>query len=302
MYVSIRGAFAALALVASASGANAAPCDGRISGASEIAPGQPLSLDAVLNEVRRVSPAVRAAGLEARALGAEADQAGRRLNPNLSIELENFSGGGALSGFDQTETTFALEQTFRLGGKRVLGERAARARQALASAQCSVILLQTELEAALLFTELTAAVKLRALAEESADLADELAATVEGRVDAGAAAPPELARARTDAATSRSEVARTEAEVDRIRYALAALWGSAEPEFAPPAATVSRGNDIPGENRVAHPVVDAAEAAVRARDAETALARRTAIPDVTVSAGYRRFEETGEEAAEEAEA
>ena len=48
--------------------------------------------------------------------------------------MGNFSGSGPLSGFDQTETTLAFEQTFQLGGKRGKRERAARARAALADA------------------------------------------------------------------------------------------------------------------------------------------------------------------------
>ena len=135
-----RGAFVALVLVAAVTSVEAAPCDGRANDASILERGAPLTLEAALNEIRRASPAVRAAGLEARALAAEADQAARPHNPSLSVELDNFAGTGNLSGFDQTETTVAIEQTFQLGGKRSLGERAARARQALATAECVLIL------------------------------------------------------------------------------------------------------------------------------------------------------------------
>jgi cobalt-zinc-cadmium efflux system outer membrane protein len=291
-----KGTLAALALTAIAAGAEATPCDGYTDGASTISPGEPLTLSTALAEIRRVSPSVRAAALEARALDAEADQAGRRLNPSLSLELENFSGSGPLSGFDQTETTFALEQTFRLGGKRSLSERAARARQAAASAECAVILRETELEAAILFAELVAAAQLRDLAEDSADLADELTNTVELRVDAGAAAPPELARAIADAAALRASVASAQANIDRRRYALALLWGSAEPTFAIPAQISVDPADLAGTSVIAHPALDRADASVSARSAEQKLARSAAIPDVTVSAGFRRFEETGDEA------
>ena len=296
MSLYLRGGFAALALSAIAAGADAAPCNSGPAASSQIIPGEPLSLPVALAELRRVSPAIRAAGLEARALSAEADQAGRWLNPSLSLELENFSGSGPLSGFDQTESTFAIEQTFRLGGKRTLSERAARARQALASAECAVILREAELEAALLFAELVAATQLRALSEDSADLADDLAATVERRVDAGSAAPPELARARADAAALRASVATAEANVDRLRYSLALLWGSADPIFASPKRAASQAVPAADTASLSHPALDSADAAVRARDAERDLARSVAIPDVTLSAGFRRFEETGDEA------
>lgn len=287
---------AALGLASLAAGAEASPCDGRAGGVTAIAPGAPLTLPAALEEVRRASPAVRAAGLEALAAGADADQAGRRLNPSLSIELENFSGGGALSGLDQSETTFALEQTFRLGGKRRLGEQAARAREALAGAECAVILRQVEVETALLYAELIAASDLQRLAVESASLGEELASVVERRVDAGAAAPPELARARADAATSAADVAGTEANVERLRYALSVMWGDAEPLFSTLRPVSFDAEETPDAETNPHPELEAADAAARASAAETDLARTAAIPDITVSAGYRRFEETGDSA------
>lgn len=292
MLILLRGALATLALAASFAEAEASPCEAQGNGAPMISPDEPLTLRAALGEIRRASPAIRSAGLEARALEAEADQAARRLNPSLSLEVENFSGSGPLSGFDQAETTLAVEQTFRLGGKRRLDERAARARQALASAQCAVILRETELEAALLFVELVAAVQLRDLAQDSADLADELTATVQRRLNAGEAAPPEFARVRADAAALRAEVESTEANVDRLRFALAVLWGSAEPTFALPSGIFVE--TAPSSAPASHPAQDSADAAIRMYAAEQDLARRGVIPDVTVSAGYRRFEDTGD--------
>lgn len=296
MSLCFRRALSALAFSAFAAGADATPCYTGQEEPSILTSGEPLTLIAAFTEIRRASPAARAAGLEARALSAEADQAGRRLNPSLTLELENFSGSGMLSGLDQTESTFAIEQTFRLGGKRMLGERAARARQALASAECEVILRETELEAAVLFAELVAASKLRDLALESADLAENLADTVRRRVDAGAAAPPELARARADAAALRASVATTESNLDQLRYALALLWGSADPTFSLPQSGITSRISATETSQLSHPALDAADAALRTRQAERDLARSAAMPDITVSAGLRRFEETGDQA------
>ena len=296
----IRGALAApaLALTAllAAGSANASPCTpGYLLQPSELSPDTPATLDAVINEIRRASPDVRAAGLEARALGADADQAGRRLNPSLSVELENFAGGGALSGFDRTETTVAIAQTFRLGNKRVLSERAARATAALGTAECSVILRETEREASLVYADLLAAIETATLANEAADLADALADTVAKRVDAGAAAPPELSRARADAAGLRAEAALAAGDVEARAYALASLWGAAEPRFSLPATFDITTTGLTSE-AARHPRLLAAEAAVRARKAELARARAEAIADVTLSGGYRRFEDTGDSA------
>lgn len=292
----LRGALSALAFSAIAANASASPCETGLERPSALVPGEPLTLIAAIAEIRSASPAARAAGLEARALSAEADQAGRRLNPSLALELENFSGSGPLSGFDQTESTFAIEQTFRLGEKRQRSERAARARQALASAECEVILRETELEAAVLFAELIAASELWKLAIESADLADELTRTVERRVDAGAAAPPELARARADAAALRASVASAEANVEQLRFALSLLWGSANPTFATPERDQTVEGSLSEATALSHPALDAADAALRARQAERDVAASAAMPDITLSAGLRRFEDSGDQA------
>jgi outer membrane protein, heavy metal efflux system len=292
----LRSAATALALCAWTGGALASWCERPTDVSSQISPGEPLTLSAVLSEIRHASPAIRAAGLEARALGAEADQAGRWNNPTLAFEVENFAGSNRISGLDRTESTVAIEQTFRLGGKRVLEQRAARARQALGSAQCEVILRESQLEAASLFAELLAAIQLRGLAQENADLADELVRIVARRVEAGAGAPPELFRAQADATALHASVEAAQAGVDQRAYQLALLWGSARPTFSEPIGLSLDDTASEAEHAITHPALSAADAAVQVRQAETDFARSAIIPDVSVSAGVRRFEETDDEA------
>lgn len=288
--VLIAGTFAGVAI--------AAPCNGPTGSAPAIVQDAPLTLTTVLAQIRHASPDVRRAALETRASAADADQAGRRLNPSIGLEIENFTGSGPLSGFDQSETTLAIEQTFQLGGKRAKRERAARARAALADAECRVILRETELEAALLYHDLIAATELAALAKDSADLAVALAQTVEKRVEAGAAAPPERARAEADAAALKAAALAADAEIDQRRYELAALWGSSTPLFAPPVPASLSETDMSSETGGLdqHPALAAAEAGAAARDAEQDAARAAGVPDVTISAGVRQFEETGDNA------
>jgi len=291
-----QGACCALIAAVLAGTAVAAPCSGPRVTATAIQAGEPLSLDAVLAEVRNASPEVRKAALETRAREADADQAGRWLNPSIGLELENFSGSGPLAGFDQTETTFSIAQTFQLGGKRTKRQRAARASAALATAECSAILRETELEAVTLFYELDAAVKLVRLANQSAELADTLSETVGKRVDAGAAAPPELSRAKADAAALRAVAAQTRGDMESLRYDLSALWGSADPVFEAPVQPMTAPADPGPANLGQHPAIKVAEAGIVARQAEQDLARAQGIPDLTLSAGMRQFEQTGDTA------
>lgn len=262
-------------------------------------PNEPLTLGDAVARASRQAPEVMLSALEARAALADADQAGQPLNPSLSLETENFAGTGQLRGFDAYETTLALEQTFRLGGKRELAERLGRAEAALAGAECEVQRLEVAALAGELFLDLQASIQMAEVADASADLAEELVSVVHRRVDAGAAAPPELTRARTDLAVLQAAADAARGEVEATALSLASLWGSADVDFVLPDAGV---NSLPVAQPTfepssdPHPRVAAANANVTARSARIDRERAEAWPDLTVSAGIRRFEGTGDSA------
>ncbi|RFB06227.1 TolC family protein [Parvularcula marina] len=294
----ICGALCVLASLSGASAARAGAC-GQPAGlyVPPIPSNQPLTLDAALGAVRSLSPEAREAALEARASQAEARQAGRWKNPSLIFEAENFEGTGPFSGFNQSETTFAIEQEFELGGQRSKRRRAAAARAALASADCAVILREAELQTALLFEELAVTAALTELAGEAAALSEELSEAVRRRVEAGAAAPPELSRASADHAALKAEHGALKAELASLQYALAAMWGSDEPRFVLPVLSEVGPLTVDGSMRArTHPRILRAEAASEMYRAQQRADRAALYPDVSVTFGIRRFEETGEDA------
>ncbi|WP_375210685.1 TolC family protein [Hyphococcus sp.] len=139
-----RGLVAALAMPALAGLAHADGCGPAPLSATEDMKTSPLTLEAAIARAGQAAPEVLQAALGSKAASAEADQAGRWLNPAVSLETENFAGSGTLEGFDAYETTLSFEQTFRLGDKRRLSERAARAEAALASAEREVQRLEAQ--------------------------------------------------------------------------------------------------------------------------------------------------------------
>ena len=277
----------------------ASPCDGtQVSSPTVAFEGGPITLQAALSRVRAASPAVRAAALEVRARGAEADQAGRRLNPTLDLEIENFGGSGALSGFSQNETTLSYAQTFELGGKRGKREQAALANQSLGLAECEVVLREAQLQTALAYYELVAAIELARLADEASGLSQSLAETVGRRVTAGASAPPELSRAQADAASLKAEAVAARARVQTLRYELASLWGEPQPRFALPIENLPGADtfDFAPVPTDEHPLLALADAAEEVREAERRSALANGAPDLTVSGGIRRFEGSNDNA------
>lgn len=294
-----QGAICVLIATAYSGVAVAAPCGESTISDRAIMPGAPLTLSAVLAEVRNASPQVRLAALEVRALESEVDQAGRRLNPVVGVELENFAGSGPLTGFDQSETTVSLAQTFELGNKRSLRRNSASASASLGRAECSATLRQVQLQAAILFYDLEASLRVAEFASQSAILADSLVETVSKRVDAGAAAPPELSRVRADAAGLKAASEQARAQSQKLRYELAALWGSSNPKFAEPIVGVladQKNLSLSPNGLKDHPSLILAAAQEDVTTAVRDLAKSAATPDVTLSAGLRRFESGNESA------
>lgn len=290
--------FMAAAVAAGAScvmQARAAPCgEARPTPTGELA--DPLTLEHVLNRVRSTSPDVLAAALEIRARAEEAEQAGKWTNPSLSLEVENFAGTGNFDGFDEAETTLTVGQTLRLGNKRRLEQQAARSRHALGAAECAVLLRKAEFEAALIYADLVAAIETRALAQEAATLGETLVDVSRKRVEAGEAAPPDLARARADAARLKADASGASALVEQSGYRLAALWGATQPaDVASTEAIVLQESQTDAASSQ-HPLLQAAEAAETLGKRLEAFEAAQAFPDLDVSAGLKRFEATGESA------
>jgi len=89
---------------------------------------EPVTLSDALARGQDLSPRIAKARADVKAAEGRAIQAGVRPNPDVSVEIENFSGTGPYRTFRRTETTVALSQQFELGGKR-------QARKAVASAE-----------------------------------------------------------------------------------------------------------------------------------------------------------------------
>ena len=294
-----RGALASLALPMMAGVAHGEACRRAPVIVESWNLSKPLTLAQAVSRAGHASPEVLGAALEADAAVADADQAGRRQNPALSIETENFAGTGGFQGFDTYETTFAIEQTFRLGAKRSLSRKAALAEAKRAGAQCNVQRLDAQLLAGESFLRLQAAIGLAEIADASADLTDDFVEIVARRVEAGAAAPPELASAKAEAAALKAVADKADGEVEALALALASVWGASLVDFQLPARSENHvWGGISSEDTAAsgHPRLTAARAEMASRNAATEQARAGAWPDVTVTAGVRQFEETGDSA------
>lgn len=238
--------------------------------------------------------AALAAGVDA-AAGA-ARQAGAWANPELEVEMENLAKSGAA---EAEQTTAVLSQRFELFGTRRLRGEAAAADAAAAASELEQRRRDVAAAAEQGFVALLGAQESLALAEEGARVAAEVAAAVAALVAAGEVSPIEAARARADAERARIDVVGARRDLELARRALATLCGAPHPDFdraegalagdvaVPPAAALDAAI-------AASPALARLDAEVLAQEARRDAADKLSLPEITVSAGYRRFAGAGD--------
>ncbi|WP_156840276.1 TolC family protein [Novosphingobium aquimarinum] len=233
---------------------------------------------------------------ETDAASALVEQARLRPNPEVSLEVENAAGSGAFSGFQSTEYTLSVGQRLELGGKRSARVGAAEAQAELASLKAvltAVELGQLVRERYLMAAAAAARVE---LAEDVIARNEELARIAKALVEVGREPPLRALRANAALAEARARLVEAEAESLAARVALASLWAADEaplvpaqfPNITPPASLTSRGTQSLSYRL--------ARAESTTAEAEIARQRSLRVPDPTVSAGVRRFAQSGDNA------
>lgn len=275
----VFGAVLALVSLAAPMGASAAP----------------VTLAAALERAQAQSPLITSAQAALAAAQGRARQAGFAPNPEASLESENIAGSGPYEGFSSAETTFSIGQRLELGGKR--RTRAAAAQAEVEAAIVRVAIARADLiqEVKTQYAEALEADARVALAKEAAERANDLAGVAATLVEAGREPPLRALRARTASDEADAAVLAAEAQAAAARRALTSLWADPDPEIdlvEPPAGpTLSAAIDPTAslDVRLAQAEREAAQAAI---DRERAAGK----PDLTIQAGVRRFEQTGDQA------
>lgn len=260
-----------------------------------------LTLADAIAAALRSNPELSGFGYDVRAAEARVVQAGRWQNPDLGLELENFAGSGGLDGTDAAEATLSLSQTFPLGGD-------IRRRQALAELEGRLIGWEYEAARIALLTEVTqryvdvlVAQKQVSLSDESLELAERVAGSIDRRVEAGDAPAVEQSRAAVPVAMARIERERSLRRLESVRVRLALTWGSHEPGFAAVRGELERVEPLPPIAALAALITENPDVArhtveIASRQAEAELARAEAVPDLTAGVGLRWFNGTDDTA------
>jgi len=236
-----------------------------------------------------------------RAARAAMEQARLFPNPEFVAEFENFGGSGDLSGFDGAEMTFWLGQPLLLGGKRGRAVEVARAGAELAGWDYEAARLAVLTATTAAFAEVLAAQKNLELARQTFAVAQRVHDSVTAQVEAGSVSPIEQTRTRVVLARARLELTQSRRRLETARSQLAASWGAEQPEFESATGDLAQIRPLPALATVSawlerNPDVARWSAEIAQRQARLKLEKARVWPDVTISGGVRRFEESDDHA------
>lgn len=260
-----------------------------------------LTLASAIDMALKRNPDLVASRYELTAAQARILQAGLRINPEIDLELENFAGSGAVNGTDALETTLSLSQVIELGGKRGLRRSVAEADSDLIAIEQRARQLDVLAEVTRRFIDVVTAQERVRFAAESSKLAQQTLDTTAARVEAGRAPVAEASRARIAVTRAAIDERRAAAGLRSARYALASSWGDPEPAFTTASADLF--SFAPIEPFAAlmrqierNPDITRFASQARLRDAELRLAQAQARPNLALSLGVRRLEESNDTA------
>jgi cobalt-zinc-cadmium efflux system outer membrane protein len=266
-----------------------------------VSPAQTLNLGAALQRALANSPRLTAAERDVGIATGQRIQAGALLNPELSYEQDNSFGSGIYRGTRSAETTLQISQLFELFGKREARIAAGQAGVEGAAIERKAVRLQILSETAIAFLNVLGLQRRIEILDEQVAAIERLQPLLQRRVDAGASSPAETGRAEVAAALVKADRERTKANLASVRRELAVLMGDVSPKFASVSGRLDATRRPPSFQAViaaidANPQLVKWNAIYAQRNAELLLARLKPYPDVRLSAGWRHFNATNDDA------
>ena len=251
---------------------------------------EPLSLAKAIELALEGNPEVAAAKRQWEATEGQVLQGRSRPNPELAYSLEDTRS-------KTRKQSWQLNLPVELGGKRAARTKAAEKTREQAQAQLAELQATVRANVAAAYFDVLTAQERLVLARDSAALAKSSTDTVSKRVAAGKVSPVEESKARVAEAGVRVELAQAASEQRNALSRLFALLGRID---APYTVLEGKAENLPSVPSLAdlQPLISSAPGVVLARievdrrKALTALEQSKRVPDVTVSVGMQRSNET----------
>lgn len=260
-----------------------------------------LTLREALAQALLNNPRLKTFAWEVRAGDAAILQASLKPNPELEVEFDNFLGSGERRGFVGAETTLAISQLIELHDKRRKRIRVAKLERDLAGWDYESNRMNVYVETAKAFVATVAAQQRVNLKREQLNLATKTIETVTERVNAGREAVVERTKAAVELASQKIELNSAVRNLEASRDRLAATWGGTTALFSKVDGSLASFPILPPRIELLKLLPDNPQIARSGQSTELHrsrldLEKARNKPDVTVSAGIRRFQETDDNA------
>ncbi|ETR76209.1 divalent cation transporter [Afipia sp. P52-10] len=268
-------------------------------------PGQasdaPLSLTRALQRALAANPRLTAAERDIGIASGRRIQAGALPNPDASFEVDNVAGSGTYRGTRSAETTLQLGQLVELPGKRAARMAIGDAEIDSARWQREALRLEILSETATAFFNILGAQRRVQIFNTQIAALDRLTPLLQRRVDAGAASIAETARSQVAVDLVKAERERARTALAIHRRELASLMGRDAPDFGQALGDLVLNSSLPPFRTILATLSNNPQlirwTAVRAqRDAELIAARLKPYPDVRLTAGWRHYRDTNDNA------
>jgi len=238
---------------------------------------------------------------EIRAQEARELQAGLWPNPALEIRVEDVGGSGVRSGFGAAETTIQLSQLIELGNKAQKRRKVASLEKEMTGWDYEAKRLEVLTEATKAYVELLAIQEKNKLLAGLVDVSERTLRSVAQRVDAGKDSPLEKTKASVALSGVQLEHKQVLQELETAKKMLSSFWGEEQPKFMRAQGELETVADIPEINDLRHKLMQNPQLArwekEIARDkAALELAKSKALPDISIGAGVKRFNESDDNA------
>ena len=237
---------------------------------------------------------LRAADAGFASAGGALIQAGTRPNPELFVDAENFAGSKSYSGTQSLEWTAGLSQQIEIGGKRAARLSEAQAGLAQAGHQRDLEALGFRVDIARAYIRALASARRVELADRQKENAATIASAVEARVEAGKEAAIQTQRIDILRTTAAIAAQKARGAYQASLAELAALLNRPPDSLRLQAGWLDQVGEMPDvapdlESLAMNPKYALISAAIRRAQASVAVATSAAVPDPTLRAGFRRY-------------
>lgn len=266
--------------------------------------GNVLTLQQAVNRTLQNNPHLLAYPFYLRQADADKLQADIRPIPQVGLSANNILGSGNKSGLDEAEITLSFSQTIELGDKRQSRHRLAAGKQQLLQVEYDISRLDTLAETSRRYYQLLALQAKGDLLQQRIRRERQALGVIKQRARAGAVAQADVANMALQVANSEAQQHHNSRDQQQARLSLSRMW-LAKADFTAVAGSLIQSPALPGQSELTAKIDNGIKslpdyryqlAMQRLADNQLKLAQANGRSNVTLTAGIRQLEATGDQA------